>query len=81
MEPIKVKSNLQVVLDSDPDIKEWFEDIVNKGRKYNLSLIMLGDELLKLTKDDHTETIRLDEGLEQLKLDLLSLKVKYPITL
>lgn len=73
------KSNLQVVLDSENDIKIWLEEIVSKGRKYNLSVLVQGEELLKLTKDTHTETIKLDDGLEQLKLDLFLLKEKYPI--
>lgn len=75
-----LKSNLQVVLDSEPDIKLWFEGIFNKGRKYNIVLTVIGDELLKLTKDDHIETIRLDDGLEKLKSDLLSLKENYSIS-
>lgn len=52
------------------------EEIVSKVRKYNPSVLVLGDELLKLTKDTHTETIKIDDGLEQLKTRFISIKRK-----
>lgn len=72
------KNNLQVILDSEPDIDKWFNKLVSRGRKYNLSLV-IGNEKLELKKDGYKEIINLDNGLDQIKLDLLSLKEKYPI--
>lgn len=70
---------MDVILEANPDIEAWFNKIISRGRKYNMFIETEGNKELKISKDGYSETIKLDEGLEQLKLDLLSLKEKYPI--
>ncbi|QNR65329.1 hypothetical protein IAQ67_15640 [Paenibacillus peoriae] len=64
--------NLQVVLESVPEIIEWYKKILQGGLKNNLSIVVIRDEKLKLTNDYYTEVIKLTEGLEDVKSDIQS---------
>ncbi|MFC5402369.1 hypothetical protein [Cohnella soli] len=72
------KTNLQVVLDDNPEINKWFNLIVKRGLADNMFISTDGNQELKLTIGDHTEILVLSEGLDQIEIGLRSLKEKYP---
>lgn len=74
------RSNLRVVLDQHPVMEKWINTAIHQGRKYNISLIMAGDEQLKVTFNNETVTIPINEGLDVIENGIEMLMKKYPLS-
>ncbi|MCZ1268126.1 MULTISPECIES: hypothetical protein [Paenibacillus] len=74
------RSNLRVVLNQHPEMEKWINTTIHQGRKYNISLIMAGDEQLKVTFNNETVTIPMNEGLDVIENGIEMLMKKYPLS-
>lgn len=73
------KNNLQVVLEEEHELKEWFTLLMQKGRKYNYAVNVYGDEKIEVKRNGEVDVIILNAGLDRIKEDLISLQKKYPL--
>lgn len=72
-------TNFDLVLQSEPAVKAWIQELLIKGRSCGLALVIQPDNRLEVIKDNQSDSISLSSSLEQLKSDLIALYTKYPL--